>query len=503
MWFVSLGYLLDKNDPRLLARRLFNLDGYDYSQISKLIGGSSEFSKATLWEFMSLFDFSGFSIVDALRLMLRSFALLGEASETENILKGFSERYFEQSPTIISDALKLLPDTGQASLNDDVVNVVDNVFVLATSCVMLNGDLYNKNNPRKMTVDQYVRNLEGLLGADDEGNNGIDFPENLLRNNYQAIMEREIVQAGAVPSKRQLKVSSTQINHSMKTRKAYRGRRRAEATSVFENPEPLGRVIMHGVLERAVVRKSYDEQSKSDSALKWKSKHVSLVGNRLLFHNRKKQLSDADPQEFTKDLSEAILVRHCYGEFVGTTKKETAQFSLVQCTGRVWHFRTMSVDTAMQWIDTLNLCSAQFSPPPIPSGIGKYGKYRLPIYPANSCRPEAKEQKLGWQSNLLHNLREKLQDAKGNLEKEHLATEIKRFEIYLNTLRESEANLRDAEVNDRKVSTTIVNKQFQTNDLDSPRSTHQYETNISYSNLKTGEGISEHGKPALVELHWL
>ena len=49
---------------------------------------------------------------------------------------------------------------------------------------MLNGDLYNPNNPVKMTADQYVRNLGGLLGADENGENGTDYPDSLLRGLY-------------------------------------------------------------------------------------------------------------------------------------------------------------------------------------------------------------------------------------------------------------------------------------------------------------------------------
>ena len=38
-----------------------------------------------------------------------------------------------------------------------------------------------------MRADQYVRNLGGMLGADDDGENGVDYPESLLRGIYSDV----------------------------------------------------------------------------------------------------------------------------------------------------------------------------------------------------------------------------------------------------------------------------------------------------------------------------
>lgn len=90
----------------------------------------------------------------------------GEATETERILKGFAERFHEQTPTLVSAAMRVdrerNPDsvsqvvpTGEAVTTTptpttpdsvapavpagETVDSVDNVFVLCTSAIMLNG----------------------------------------------------------------------------------------------------------------------------------------------------------------------------------------------------------------------------------------------------------------------------------------------------------------------------------------------------------------------------
>ena len=75
----------------------------------------------------------------------------------------FSERYVECNP-------------------DKVSNNPDTILILAFALAMLNTDLHNQNVKRRMTVEQFIRNLRGT----DDGN---DLPEDELRQMYNRIQK--------------------------------------------------------------------------------------------------------------------------------------------------------------------------------------------------------------------------------------------------------------------------------------------------------------------------
>ncbi|CAG8495510.1 3078_t:CDS:10 [Funneliformis caledonium] len=122
--------------------------------------------------FVRLFDFEGKRVDEALREMLESFRLPGEAQQIERIMETFSVTYFETGPTEI--------ETQTAT------------FVLAYSIIMLNTDLHNPQVRRRMTIEDYMKNLRKV-------NNDKDFaPEYLvsivnMHAIYDAIRKREII----------------------------------------------------------------------------------------------------------------------------------------------------------------------------------------------------------------------------------------------------------------------------------------------------------------------
>ncbi|KAJ8519864.1 hypothetical protein ONZ45_g3215 [Pleurotus djamor] len=116
--------------------------------------------------FIALFDFHGKHFADAMREMLESFRLPGEAQQIGRITEVFASAYFAAGPEEVK--------------NEDAV------YVLAYSVILLNTDLHNPQVRKRMTIEDYRRNLRGVNG-------GSDFSEEYLQNIYDSIRKREII----------------------------------------------------------------------------------------------------------------------------------------------------------------------------------------------------------------------------------------------------------------------------------------------------------------------
>nr|XP_018267160.1 Sec7 domain-containing protein [Kwoniella dejecticola CBS 10117]OBR89318.1 Sec7 domain-containing protein [Kwoniella dejecticola CBS 10117] len=116
--------------------------------------------------FIGLFDFKGKSIADAMRELLETFRLPGEAQPIARITETFAEHFFSFKPAEIVDQ--------------------DAVYVLAYSVIMLNTDLHNPQNRKRMTIEDYKKNLRGVNG-------GKDFDPEYLASIHESIRKREII----------------------------------------------------------------------------------------------------------------------------------------------------------------------------------------------------------------------------------------------------------------------------------------------------------------------
>ncbi|KZT03523.1 Sec7-domain-containing protein [Laetiporus sulphureus 93-53] len=116
--------------------------------------------------FMSLFDFQDKSVADAMRELLETFRLPGESQQINRITETFAEVYFAAEPAEVKSQ--------------------DAVYVLAYSIILLNTDLHNPQITKRMTIDDYKRNLKGV-------NDGSDFSSEYLQNIYDSIRKREII----------------------------------------------------------------------------------------------------------------------------------------------------------------------------------------------------------------------------------------------------------------------------------------------------------------------
>ncbi|KAJ6500445.1 hypothetical protein C8R45DRAFT_896478 [Mycena sanguinolenta] len=127
---------------------------------------SREENLPLLKAFVGLFDFRDKPIAEALRELLETFRLPGESQQIARITETFASIYFASEP-------------------DEIQNE-DAVYVLSYSVIMLNTDLHNPQVRKRMTFDEYTRNLRGV-------NNASDFSPEFLRNIYESIRKKEIV----------------------------------------------------------------------------------------------------------------------------------------------------------------------------------------------------------------------------------------------------------------------------------------------------------------------
>lgn len=166
-YLASQGIIENPDDPALVARFLKGT-----SRISKKVLGefiSKRSNEELLDAFVDLFDFSGKNLVEALRELLGSFRLPGEAPLIERIVTTFSEKYITKAqPENVADK--------------------DSLFVLTYAIIMLNTDLYNPNvkAQNRMTYTDFARNLRGVNG-------GKDFAPEFLQEIYDSIKQNEII----------------------------------------------------------------------------------------------------------------------------------------------------------------------------------------------------------------------------------------------------------------------------------------------------------------------
>ncbi|TRM59389.1 hypothetical protein BD626DRAFT_550235 [Schizophyllum amplum] len=157
--------LSDTGDKNLsLARFLKSCNRLDKKVLGEFLGKPENLE--LLRTFMSLIDFKGKDVTDAVRELLNSFRLPGESQMISRIAEMFAETYFATGP----------PEFKKQ----------DSIFVITFSIIMLNTDQHSPQVRKRMTFEDYTKNLRGV-------NDGDDFTEDYLRNIYDSIRKQEII----------------------------------------------------------------------------------------------------------------------------------------------------------------------------------------------------------------------------------------------------------------------------------------------------------------------
>lgn len=166
-FLASQGLIENPDDPVQVVTFLKGTTRVDKKVLGEFL--SKKQNEAYLSAFMALFDFSDMRLDDALRELLVSFRLPGEAPLIARIVTEFSEKYFESAqPEEIADK--------------------DGVFVLTYATIMLNTDQHNPviKAQNRMSIEQFAKNLRGV-------NNNADFDTEFLQEIYDSIRTNEIV----------------------------------------------------------------------------------------------------------------------------------------------------------------------------------------------------------------------------------------------------------------------------------------------------------------------
>ncbi|KAI9208547.1 uncharacterized protein BJ171DRAFT_489303 [Polychytrium aggregatum] len=161
-------YLPADLTPQSVAALLKTTPGIDKRLLGDYI--SRPDNLGVLKSFIEMFDFNGKRLDEALRLLLESFRLPGESQQIARIMETFAEIYFQ---------------TIQGNPERDI-ETQDATYILSYSVIMLNTDQHNPQVRRRMTYDDFCKNLRGV-------NNGKDFSKEYLLDIYQTIRDYEIV----------------------------------------------------------------------------------------------------------------------------------------------------------------------------------------------------------------------------------------------------------------------------------------------------------------------
>ncbi|XP_053214518.1 IQ motif and SEC7 domain-containing protein 2-like isoform X2 [Panonychus citri] len=193
-----------------VATFLLTKKGLSKQMIGEYLGDlQSPFNQLVLKFFVREMDFTGMLLDVGLRKFQTFFRFPGEAQKIERLVETFAERYCE-----CNEGLEL--DRGGDSEETPIITNKDDVFILSFAIIMLNTDLHVPNNKRRMTVDQWIKNLRGVVKS--------NLTEDFLIGIYERIKQAEMktghdhclqvlkVQASLVASSRNVTVPNLSAN---------------------------------------------------------------------------------------------------------------------------------------------------------------------------------------------------------------------------------------------------------------------------------------------------
>ncbi|KAJ3036972.1 hypothetical protein HDV00_002164 [Rhizophlyctis rosea] len=125
-----------KESPEEYLRKLQKQVGK--KEMAKLLAQKDDFHSKVRELAVAQIDFRGLAIDAALRRFLHFFMLPDESQEIDRVLNTFGKKYHADNPGVFADD--------------------DEPYIFAYSIVILNVDLHNPNNRRKMTVQQFISN---------------------------------------------------------------------------------------------------------------------------------------------------------------------------------------------------------------------------------------------------------------------------------------------------------------------------------------------------------
>lgn len=151
---MGIGYLIAINyletSAESVALFIKNVHFLSKDNVGELLGSvSNQFCLKVLQEFRLSFDFNNQTPDEALRNFQYYFRMPGEAQKIHAILDSFAEQYV--SCNLYNDILK-----SNQPIDSDII------LVLVYAILMLNTDLHNPSVKRKMSFEQFSKNVFGV-----------------------------------------------------------------------------------------------------------------------------------------------------------------------------------------------------------------------------------------------------------------------------------------------------------------------------------------------------
>ncbi|XP_053665242.1 PH and SEC7 domain-containing protein [Anopheles marshallii] len=437
---------VDLPSAERLAKRLYYLEGFKKSDVSRQLCKNNDFSRAVAEEYLKFFFFECLSLDKALRMFLKQFSLTGETQERERVLVHFSKRYLDCNPRSF--------------------NSQDAVHTLTCAIMLLNTDLHGQNIGSKMTCAEFIDNLSDL-------NDGENFPKGVLKQLYYSIKDKQL--EWALDDDTDPKTGNRNADGNgnggngnglgggpggLNGGSGDGGSTGGSLQGPPVGPNPfLEAPAMFAAVEYKkgyVMRKCcYDTNYKKTCCgfactfsapfgrRSWKMFFCTLRDLVLYLHKdehgfRKNQMSD--------NVHNAIRIHHALATRASDYTKKQHVFRLQTADQSEFLFQTSDSKELQSWIDTINFVCASFSAPPLEGGVGSQKRFQRPLLPCTHSRLLMRDQLASHerQVNKILSLLEEhkvstappkglaLQNYK---EKEvYLQYELKRYKTYYNLL---------------------------------------------------------------------
>lgn len=404
---------VDTPSASRLAKRLYNLEGFKKSDVSRHLSKNNEFARVVAEEYLRFFEFSGRTLDAALRMFLHRFCLIGETQERERVLVHFSKRYLDCNPGAFKSQ--------------------DAVHTLTCALMLLNTDLHNENVGHKMTCLEFIENLAEL-------NEGENFPKEVLKALYLSIKAAPLEWA-VDDSEQEAPAQDNHANASEARPVGFIGH-----NPFLEVPNPncateykKGYVMRKCCLDPGGKRTPLGKRG-------WKMFCATLRDLVLYLHK--------DEQGFRKNqlyesLHNSIRIHHSLAAKATDYTKKQHVFRLQTADQAEYLFQTGDAKELQSWVDTLNFVTASLSAPPLAGAVGSQKRFQRPLLPVSHTKLNLREQLTDHENRIVW-LEKELEEHVANapekgaksrtvaefVEKEaFLQSELKRYRTYAYLLR--------------------------------------------------------------------
>ncbi|XP_064630627.1 PH and SEC7 domain-containing protein-like isoform X2 [Lineus longissimus] len=342
---------VDRPSASRLAKRLYNLDGFKKSDVSRHLSKKNDFAQLVGEEYLKYFDFTDDTLDMALRQFLSKFALTGETQERERILAHFSKRYVECNPNSYASE--------------------DACHTLVCAIMLLNTDLHGQNIGRKMTCSEFIENLADL-------NDGENFPREVLKAIYNAIKTEPL--SWSIDEEEE---PNANLNGGAPQDQKVMG-----SNPFLEVPDPQKtKEYISGYVMRKCVQDP-DGRKTPMGKRSWKMFYATLKDMILYLHK--------DEQSYKKQavyqMNNAIRIHHSLATKATDYTKKQHVLKLQTADWSTYLFQTSDSKELQRWIDTINFVAASLSAPPLPGACGSQRKFQRPLMPSSYTKLNLQEQ---------------------------------------------------------------------------------------------------------------